>query len=226
MKENLKIKAVFVARTMYVLIMVCVLLTACGARLDMQVYLQAMLDLSYKGDSTDYVNMELGTAQDAELVYERGIDSEMTSFREKLMLSQTLEEDFRTLFKEIYGKADYTVGEAVKESDGSYSVEVTYARMKVFEPMFVIYNEKIAALPQQWAALDEPPTQEEMRENMNEALRDALRESIANVEYEEPQTLTIRISLVDNRYTPNTQDVEALEKALFDSDYSAESAEE
>ena len=220
MKGKLKIKGAFIS------IILCVLLTACGTKLDMQAYLQAMLDLSYKGDSINYVNLKLGTEEEAALVFERGIDSEMSSFQEKLMLSQALEEDFRNLFKEIYGKANYTVGEAVRESDGSYTVEITYERMKVFEPMFEIYNEKIAALPQQWAALDETPSQEEMRENMNEALRDALRESIEHVEYEEPQTLTIRIALVDNRYTPDSQDVEALEKALFDSDYSAESVEE
>lgn len=220
MKGKLKIKGAFIG------IILCVLLTACGTKLDMQAYLQAMLDLSYKGDSENYVNLKLGTEEEAALVFERGIDSEMASFQEKLMLSQALEEDFRNLFQEIYGKANYTVGDAVKESDGSYTVEITYKRMKVFEPMFAIYNEKIATLPQQWAALDETPSQEQMREDMNEALRDALRESIEQVEYEEPKTLTIRIALVENRYTPDRQDVEALEKALFDSDYSAERVEE
>lgn len=220
MKMKLKIKAVFACVTL------CALLAACGARLDMKAYLQAMLDLSYKGDSTDYVNLELGTAEEAAAVFERGIDSEMSSFKEKLNISQELEADFRSIFKEIYAKAKYSVGEAARQSDGSYTVEITYERMKVFEPMFVIYDEKIAALPEKWAALSENPSQEEMREDMNAALRDALRESMEHVEYEEPETLTIRIALVENRYTPNDQDVEALEKALFDSDYSAESIEE
>ncbi|MDE7267040.1 MAG: hypothetical protein K2N89_06205 [Lachnospiraceae bacterium] len=220
MRTKLIIKLVLVGIT------VCALLTACGAKLDMRAYLQAMLDLSYKGDSTDYVNLELGTVEEADAVFERGIDSEMSAFKEKLQISESLEEDFRTLFKEIYAKADYTVGEAARQPDGSYTVEITYARMKVFEPMFAIYEEKIEALPEAWAVLSENPSQEEMREDMNEALRDALRESMDHVEYAEPETLTIRISLVDNRYTPNSQDVEALEKALFDSDYSSNSAEE
>lgn len=220
MKSKLRIKAVLVAAA------ICALLTACGAKLDMQAYLQAMLDLSYKGDSTDYVNLELGTDEEAEAVFERGIDSEMSAFKEKLQISESLEADFRSLFKEIYAKAKYTVGEAQRQSDGSYIVTITYERMKIFEPMFAIYDEKIAALPQTWAALSENPSQEEMREDMNEALRDALRESIEHVTYEEPETLTIRISPVDNRYTPNSRDVEALEKALFDSDYSSNSVEE
>jgi len=207
-------------------IAVCTLLTACGAKLDMQAYLQAMLDLSYKGDSTDYVNMELGTAEEADEVFKRGIDTEMSLFKEKLDIPETLDADFRNLFTEIYGKAKYVVGEAAEQSDGSYEVEITYERMKVFEPALTVYYEKIAELPEQWAALEENPSQEEMHEDMMEVLRDALRESIENVTYEEPETLTVRVELIENVYMPNKQDVEALEKALFDSDYSPDSVEE
>ena len=42
-------------------LLVCGLLAACGAKLDARAYLQAMLDLSYKGDSAAYVEMKLGT---------------------------------------------------------------------------------------------------------------------------------------------------------------------
>ena len=57
---------------------------------------------------------------------------------------------------------------------------------------------------------------------MTEILRDALQESVSQAQYEEPQTLSIRIELIENVYTPNSEDVIALEKALFDSDYSLE----
>ena len=39
---------------------------------------------------------------------------------------------------------------------------------------------------------------------------------LAEVQYNEPQTMTVRIELIDNVYTPNTDDVAELEKALFD----------
>ncbi len=104
-------------------------------------------------------------------------------------------------------------------------MEITYERLKVFEPALTVYNERIAGLPEAWAAMETSPTQEEMLEDMTEILRDALRESIDSAAYEAQETLTIRIELIDNVYTPNTQDVISLEKALFDSDYSLENAE-
>lgn len=206
-------------------IAVCSSLTACGAKLDVQAYLQAMLDLSYKGDTAAYVEMGLGTAEEAEALFERGIDSEMSFFKERQSMSEELESDFRSLFRDIYGKVKYTVGKAVKQEDGSYVVEITYERMRVFERALADYNEGIESLPEQWAAMEETPTQEEMLEDMTEILRDALRESIENVEYDAPETLTITIELIENVYTPNSQDVMELEKALFDSDYSLEDAE-
>lgn len=212
-------------RAIVVCVVLCSMLAACGKKLDASGYLQAMLDLSYKGDSSAYVEMGLGTAEEADSLFERGIDSEMSFFKEKLNMSEELEADFRNLFKEIYGKAKYTVGEAKKQKDGSYVVEITYERLKVFEPALTSYNEKIASLPETWAALETAPTQEEMLEDMTEILRDALRESIEGAAYETQETLTIRIELIDNVYTPNSQDVISLEKALFDSDFSLENAE-
>lgn len=203
----------------------CSMLAACGKKLDAQGYLQAMLDLSYKGDSTAYVEMELGTSEEAAALFERGIDSEMSFFKEKLNMSEELEADFRSLFKEIYGKANYTVGDAKEQEDGSYVVEITYERLKVFEPALISYNERIASLLETWAAMETTPTQEEMLEDMTEILRDALHESIESAAYGEQETMTIRIELIDNVYTPNSQDVISLEKALFDSDYSLENAE-
>lgn len=202
-----------------VCVALCSLLTACGAKLDAQAYLQAMLDLSYKNDATAYVDMELGTAEEAQALFERGIDSEMSFFKERLDMSEQLESDFRSLFQEIYGKAKYTVGKATSQKDGSYIVEITYERMRIFEPALALYNKNIESLPAQWEAMEETPTQEEMLEDMTEILRDALRESLENVEYDEPETLTITIELIENVYTPNSQDVVKLEKALFDSDY-------
>lgn len=218
-KIKTKIKAIMICAGL------CCLLTACGKKLDAQGYLQAMLDLSYKGDAAAYVDMELGTAEQAAALFDRGIDSEMSFFKEKLNMSKELEADFRSLFKEIYGKAKYTVGEAKEQKDGSFAVEITYERLNVFEPALTAYNERIAELPEVWAKSETTPTQEEMLEDMTKILRDALRESIEGAAYEAPQTLAIRIELIENVYTPNTEDVISLEKALFDSDYSLENTD-
>lgn len=203
-----------------VILVISIMITSCGPKLDAKAYLQAMLDLSYKGDSAKYVEMELGTAEDAVLVYERGIDAEMAYFENKMNMSDGLKSDFREFFKEMYSKAKYTVDDAKKQDDGSYTVEISYERMKLFEPAVALYNKNIEALPEKWAGMEESPSQDEMLEDMAEVLRDALRTSMENVEYDAPGTLTIKIALVDNVYTPDTTDVAELEKALFDADES------
>lgn len=204
----------------------CLMLTACGSKFDASAYLQAMLDLSYKNNSEAYVEMGLGTAENAAAVYESGIDSEMSYFDEKFTLSDEQESDFRELFKELYQKADYTVGNAEKQEDGSYIVQVSYRKLLVFENAMALYYESIEALPEQWESLEDTPTDEEMLSDMADALRDALRTGIENAGYGDEETLTVTIELVDNMYTPNSDDVTALELALFDSDFGSAAAEE
>jgi hypothetical protein len=40
--------------------------------------------------------------------------------------------------------------------------------------------------------------------------------AMSQVTYDEPKDMTVRIELVDNKYTPNMSDVKELEKALLD----------
>ncbi len=200
-------------------IMLGIMITACAPKLDAKAYLQAMLDLSYKGDFSQYVEMELGTEEDAALVFESGIDSEMAYFENRLNMSDGLKEDFRNLFKKMYSKAKYTVGEAARQEDGSYIVEISYERMRLFESALAMYNKNAGELPKRWAELEESPSQDEMLEDMAEVLRDALYESMENAEYDAPETLTIKISIIDNVYTPDSGDVAELERSLFDAEY-------
>ena len=47
-------------------------------------------------------------------------------------------------------------------------------------------------------------------------LKDAMKDALANVEYEDEQSTTIRVNLVNKVYTPNEEDVYNLEQMLFD----------
>jgi len=39
---------------------------------------------------------------------------------------------------------------------------------------------------------------------------------LSEVQYDEAATMTVRIELIENVYTPNAEDIAELEKALFD----------
>ena len=122
---------------------------------------------------------------------------------------------FRTLYKDMLSKVRYEVGKAEKQSDGSYQVVVSYEKMNVFQPATAMYQEKVAELAKEWTEGD-APSEEEMMHQIVLTYKESLEAVLAEVQYNEPQTMTVRIELIDNVYTPNTDDVAELEKALFD----------
>ena len=87
--------------------------------------------------------------------------------------------------------------------------------MNVFQPTTATYQEKVAALAKEWTEGD-APSEEEMMHQIVLTYKESLEAVLAEVQYNEPQTMTVRIELVDNVYTPNTDDVAELEKVLFD----------
>ena len=202
-----------------IILLACVLtvgvLGGCTSNQDVQSYLEALLDTSYKNDTAAFVKMGLGTKEDAEALYEQGIDNGTEAFCGSLGVTDEFKEDFHTLYKDMLAKVRYEVGEAEKQSDGSYLIPVSYEKMNIFQPATAMYQEKVAALAKEWAEGD-IPSEEEMMHEIVLTYKESMETVLAEVQYNEPQTMTVRIELVNNVYTPNTDDVAALEKALFD----------
>jgi len=205
------------------LALVCVLLVGvlcgCGAKFDASGYLGALLDNSYKGDSKAFVDTKIGTAEEAAKLYEEGIDAEMSGLLAGVSLSTELEDEFRAVIKDMLGKVKYTVGEAEKQSDNSYVVTVTYEQMKIFEPTMEQYTADITEMMTEWTnAPESAPSETEMTEALYVAMKDCLKENLANVEYAEPATTTVRIELSNNVYSPNQSDIQNLETLFLDTD--------
>ena len=114
----------------------------------------------------------------------------------------------------------YTVGEAEKQDDGSYVVEVKYQKMKVFAPAMEKFQAEQQAytdeLSEQVQNGGEYPSEDEISEQVYTMLKDAIKDAAANAEFEDEASTTVRIELKDKVYSPNQDDVEALEYALFD----------
>ncbi len=110
----------------------------------------------------------------------------------------------------------YTVDTAEKQSDGSYIVSVTYEKMRIFEPALTLYQEKVAALGEEWKDSDSVPSEEEIVERVILEFKGSMETVLSEVTYEEAASMNIRIELEDNVYTPNADDIMELEKALFD----------
>ncbi len=195
------------------------MLVGCGS-FDASGYMKALLDNSYKNDSTAFVDQKVGTAEQAKELYDLGIETELNSLISGVTISDELKNEFTTTLQDVYKSVKYTVGEAEKQDDDSYVVEVKYQKMKVFAPAMEKFQAEQQAytdeLSEQVQNGGEYPSEDEISEQVYTMLKDAIKEAAANAEFEDEASTTVRIELKDKVYSPNQDDVEALEYALFD----------
>ncbi len=205
-------------------LLVCVLavglLSGCGNSFDASAYVKALLDNSYKNDSKEFVSQKIGTAEEAAEFYEQGIDLEIESLTEGVNLSDDLVEGYRDTIENIYANVQYTVGDAEKQSDGSYVVTIEYQQMQIYEEVMASYETKGQSyMDELYAAYEdggEFPSDDEIYEHLFSLLKDCLDESLESATYGDTQRLTIRVELIDNVYTPNDSDLANLEYSLLD----------
>lgn len=202
-------------------VMMAGMLAGC-AKFDASAYLQALLDNSYKNDSTALVELGIGTEEEAASIYEQGLDTEMQALTSTAGISEDQVEGLRDVIADMLAGAKYTVGEAEAQDDGSYVVTVTYEQMQVFGPTIDNYMAETEALVAEWteAALagEEVASEEELMAEVIGLFETVLADAVANATYDAPQTTTVRIEKVEDTYQPNTEDLTNLEYVLFDSD--------
>ncbi len=213
MKKMRKLSLLLVA------MLVMTMLGGCGS-FDASGYIKALLDNSYKNDSTAFVEQKVGTEEQAKELYEQGIQTEVDSLLAGVSVSEELQGEFKTVLQDVYKSVKYTVGEATKQDDNSYVVEVKYQKMKVFASAMdkfqagqQAYTDELSELVQNGG---EYPAEDEINEKVYTILKDSIKEAAQNVEYEDETSTTVRVELNDKVYSPNQEDVEALEYALFD----------
>ncbi len=195
-----------------------VLLGGCGS-FDASGYVKALLDNSYLGDSNAFVNQKVGTKEQAEELYEQGIETEMSSLTSQIQLSEELQEEFRAVLKEVFKNVKYTVGEAKKNGD-TYEVEVKYQKMNIFATALESFNTKseeyMAEMTEKATNGEETPSDSEVNEEVFRLLKEAIQDSLANASFAEEASTIIHIELKNNTWTPNEDDVYQLEQLLFD----------
>lgn len=202
------------------LMLVCVLtvglLGGCGNSFDAAAYTQAILDNSYKNDSSQLVSQKVGTAQEAEEIYNQGIDLQVDALLYGTNPTDVQKDEYRQIVKDILKGAKYTVGEAEKQDDNSYVVTITYERMNVFAPAMEDFDKRSEEQNEVWMESSEEVTQDAVYAWSIDTMKDCLKKALENVTYEAPEEMTIRIELNNRTYAPNTSDIESLSNALFD----------
>ncbi|MCM1040063.1 MAG: hypothetical protein NC314_06725 [Roseburia sp.] len=193
-------------------------LGGCGNSFDAAEYLRAILDNSYKNDSSKFVSMKVGTEEEAKDLYEQGLKGEVDAL---VTLSGTTAtdaqyEELKSTFVGIYEATKYTVDGAEKQDDGSYAVTITYEQINVLGPAMEAYAEEVDNMIADWDSTGEYPDTDEMAEQFMDVYIDCFADALANVTYDEAATATIKVELVDQVWTPNTTDVNNFQTSLFD----------
>lgn len=198
-----------------VLAMAIVTLTGC-ASFDASAYLKAILDNSYKNDSTAFVEQKVGTKEEAAELYQQGIDANMNQLTGYTMDDATKAE-MEKLFGDIYAAADYTVGEAEKDGK-NFNVTVTYRPMTLFTEATDAYmaaiEEKTTEITQR-AMSGEEVSDEEIEKMAIDLYLSTFKDQLANIQYGEETTMVIKIELTDNVYAPNQTDLANFEAAVL-----------
>ena len=90
MKKLRKISLLLVA------MLAVTMLGGCGS-FDASGYIKALLDNSYKNDSTAFVEQKVGTEEQAKELYDQGIETELNSLIAGVNISDDLKNEFTTV---------------------------------------------------------------------------------------------------------------------------------
>lgn len=128
------------------LVLILVVVIAAGYyfyinRFDAGAYVKAVLDVSYKNEIQEYVELTDTSEKEAKQIFENNLNVTMEEF-DSLELPDELSGKYRELFENIAKKVNYTVGEGVKDEDGNYTVEVMVKPITLFDDTYDTFQEK------------------------------------------------------------------------------------
>lgn len=190
------------------------MLAGCGEKMDASAYVKALLDNTYKNDSSGILEQKIGTKEEAEELYEQGLDAVMASLVQE-NISEELKAEYRTVLADLYAKVKYTVGEFEEQEDGSLVVTINCQQMNVFEPAMAAYIEGVEELSGEYEK-EEIPSQEKQNEMTRQLFKDCIKDTLADVTYGPNTSITVRVELNNNVYSLNSKDFSNLEMSLLD----------
>lgn len=192
----------------------CMLLGGCGKKLtveDAPDYVKSALDTCYKGEFETYMEFTNSTEEEAQALYDEGIDANMeASGITDTGISQELQDQYRQLFIGLLGISKYTVGEAKEDGDG-FTVEVSVEPFTMFDSLQddlinAINTEEAAALT----------TEDEMNTFVYQKMYDLMSAKLNAPEYGEPQTVTVHIQPdEDGIQTINEDDLVQIDTVMY-----------
>lgn len=190
-------------------------------RFDPEAYVKAVLDVSYKKETEAYEEIVGVPREEAEAVFEKNLDATMEEF-ESSPMPEELKPDYRELFGEIAARVNYTVGEAKKEDDGSYTVPVKVKPLMLFADTYDTFQQKAEEYAGQVTDSvmqgGEMPSDEEMQSQVYQIYYDVLREGMdSGLLYGEAQETVLHVAKNgEGEYEIDSEDMKTLDGLLIE----------
>lgn len=133
---------------------VCIVILACAmtgcslfgnSKKNYSNYVQSLLDVNYKADYTQYMEITGSSQEDAEKVYSDGLDYLADALMDYYGIqdvegSDDLHSQFVELAKKIYANAKYEITD-VNKTDGTYTIDITIYPIDILS---ISYDEVVA----------------------------------------------------------------------------------
>ena len=138
-------------------------------RFDAGEYVQAVLDVSYKNKTDQYVEITGISEEEAEKIFEDNLDATMEGFESSQMPEHMLPK-YRELFRDIAGRVSYTIGEPEKQENGIYEVPVIIKPITLFSDTYETFQTRAQEYAQEVTDSvmngEEMPADEQMQEHI------------------------------------------------------------
>lgn len=205
-----------------IIMAVTVIGTLCGCTKDFDAagYTAAILDVSYKNKTENYIKLTGATEENAKKIFNNNLDATMKEF-EGLNLPEELEAQYRQLFESLLKNVKYSVGETVETDDKNYTVDVTVEPITLFDDTYEEFQAKAKEYATQ-VSNDvmkgaEMPSDEEMQNQVYLIYYELLNAQLeSGLKYGDSQKITMHINKNKNDiYEIKQDDITQLDEKMI-----------
>lgn len=193
-------------------------LTGCGKSFDASRYVKGCLDASTKGIFTDYCDMTNSTEEEVKKEYETRMNTELESMTGSITMTDEMRQRYLSIYKQIYSKCKYEVGEAKEGKDQSYTVPVKISRLNIFKSVLDETQQRLQQKIEEMIQNKQPTSTEQTMQLYVDILAGVFEEKLQNAEYgaEETVTVSVVVNSESDEYKIADEDVVKLFAALDD----------
>lgn len=206
-----------------VAVVIMIVRVACfSSKDDPSAMLKAILDVQYRGETEQFVALKLGTKEKADRLHEEFYDG-AEDFIELLIGEEYRRDEemvraVERLFKNMGLKAEYTVGEASKQKNGVYLVNVSCKKMHVLVPGLKKADEDTTNWVEELvlSGEDSDMSEEEFAQRYFQIIIDSLQYYIDNPQYDLEEVVQVELIIKGSEVSFGEDAENILGNCLFD----------